>query len=146
MKVMSEKSKQPPLHWPGIIWVVWNFLMVFNFAFAAVTILVIASPLFERIPPELLVALKIIIIAGGVHVAVALAAAIAMLLKRRLGWIMAFCVLGVSTLLAFSFGIGWTVAFRPDSEVFTAVAFVLGVNAAWLVYFIKARRRYGVVS
>jgi hypothetical protein len=142
----QQKNKQPPLHWPGIIWVVWNFFTVFNFAFAVVTILAIGFPFFERIPTEYMIPLKIIIIAGGVYAAFALAAAIAMLLKRKLGWILAFCVLGVSTLLVSSFGIGWTVAYGSDSEVFTATAFVLGVNVAWLVYFIKARRRYGVVS
>ena len=142
---MAEVSKKR-LHWPGIIWVVWNFFTVFNFTFSVGTILVIASPLFERIPQELLVALKIIMIAGGVYTAVALAAAIAMLLKRKLGWILAFCVLGVSTVLVFFFGIGWAVAFKPDSELFTMMAFVLAINVAWLVYFIKARHRYGVVN
>ena len=144
--MVEEKAASSKLHWPGIIWVVWNFFTVFNVAFGVGTILVITSPLFERSSPEQLISLKIIMIAGGVYAVFALAAAIAMLVKRRLGWILAFFVLGASTLLIIFFGIGMTVIFWADTEIWTAAAFALAINVAWLVYFIKARRRYGVVS
>ena len=79
---MSPVQKQP-LHWPGIIWVVWNFFTVFNFAFGVGIILVIASPLFERVSPEQLIPLKIIMIAMAFALAINVAWLVYFILARR---------------------------------------------------------------
>lgn len=146
---MEEKRKSKlPLHWPGKIWVVLNFI-------GAVGLIVVAVAEIIRwigFNPDL--TLFEIFKAFGLRflgMLVAVAAAVTMLIKRKTGWIFAVVGLGITLVyrvvgLIWQLSIGGIEAQTRGEVWFFAIAAVLmlAIPLVWLVYFIKARRRYGI--
>ena len=143
-------SKEPPLHWPGKIWVVLSFIG------AAWLIVVTIVEIIYGIEFDPDVTLLEIFKAFGLRflsILVAVATAVSMLIRRKVGWF--FAVVNLSIISVYRpVGLIWQLSSgrigaetRGQVLLFVTSAFLmLAIPVAWLVYFILARRRYGVVS
>jgi hypothetical protein len=145
LSVRSD-SKKPPLHWPGKIWVALVFIGAAGFI--VVTIVEIIHGI--EVDPD--VTLVEIFKAFGLrflNILIAVAAAVTMLIRRKVGWF--FAVVSLSIMFVYRVvGLIWQLSIgRIEAEttgqlVFIVIIAVLtfGIPIAWLIYFVKARRRY----
>lgn len=147
--VESTKPRQPRLHWPGWIWVTGLFIL---------SLWIITSPLQPRwitrnlnlnlptyleylsdYPCSCDAILYFFFLPG------ALISAIGMLFRRKTGWVAAIVTLGISSIMLLICAV-----IRNERAVLwheiVAESIWFAINAAWLIYFICVRRRYGIKS
>ena len=133
----EEKPASSKLHWPGWIWVVGHFLL---FGYLLVTFIALLSneglfnwPVWGKIAYSFMF---------FVYAPLCLVSAIFMLINRRLAWFLALIILGASTLTFLIFVLG---AVLSGSVTWVPIIILtFAAKAAWLAYFICARRRYGI--
>jgi hypothetical protein len=143
---VRDVSKEPPLHWPGKIWVVLSFIGAAGFIVGTIV------EIIQGIEGDPDVTLVEIFKAFGLrflNILIGVAAAVAMLIKRKVGWFFAVVSLGIISVYR-PVGLIWQLSSgrvgaetRGQVLLFVISAFLmLAIPVAWLVYFIKARRRY----
>jgi len=137
--VKERSSKQTSLHWPGWIWVVGHFLL-FGYFLAAFIAMLINDALFNW-PVWGIITYSLLFFC---YAPLCLVSALFMLINRRIGWFLAFATLGASTLYFVLFVSG--AMLTGMLTWFTIMPYALVINVGWLVYFILARRRYGIGS
>ena len=132
---MSEKKQ--PLHWPGWVWVIGHFLLG---AFVVYSLIKGFSLLPGGISLD-------DIIQRYVYFPIFIASAIAMLLHRKTGWYLALVTLFVSTVSVLWAGLRELLASPMCIAyllMFIVPLGVVAINVVWTVYFILARRKYGI--
>lgn len=133
--MVEEKTASSKLHWPGWIWVVDRFLL---FGYLLATFIALLShnalfnwPVWGKITYSLMF---------FIYAPLCLVSAIFMLINRRLAWFIVLSTLGASTLTFLFFILG---AALSGSVIWIPIIILtFAANAAWLVYFICARKRY----
>ena len=145
----KQKSKLP-LPWPGWIWAVGSLIAAGGLI--VVTIVKIIHGI--EVDPDV-IWLDIFKAYGlrCLNILVLIASAVTMLAKRKIGWIFALVALTIGLVYRSASWIwrlfrGGVEAETTGQLVFLLIVVVLtfGVPIVWLIYFIKARRRYRIVS
>jgi hypothetical protein len=141
-------SKKPPLHWPGKIWVALSFIGAAGFI--VLTIVEIIQGI-EGDPDVIWLDIFKAYWLRWFNILVLIASGVTMLVKRKIGWF--FALVTLSTGLVFR-SVSWiwrlskggVEAETTGQLVLLLIVVVLtfGIPIAWLVYFIKARRRYDI--
>jgi uncharacterized membrane protein YhaH (DUF805 family) len=144
---VRDVSKKHPLHWPGIIWVVICFLQggygVIYFLLVVFYILSIKLGNSIPWPTKIIVQMATMLF---IITPLSFTAAITMLRSRRAGWFTAIILLAVflaNNLIRMALANPFQ-SYTLKDWIHAAAVFIIGI--VFLVYFIKARRRYGVVS
>lgn len=144
---MNEKVKQPSLHWPGWVWVIFVFIG------APYTIVRTVIQLSGDIEIDASLIWPIICFEAIRYLTLALSilAAIMLLIKRKIGWILAIVTECIFVALSTYRLINWfaweNYKTLPAEEIPWAIILILltvAIPVAWFVYFILARRRYGI--
>jgi hypothetical protein len=150
----EEKAAPTKLHWPAWVWIVGNLIVAAILIFHTVTEASRAIEQGYRV--TFLVFLEVNMFELP-HILLLIASSITMPFKRKVGWILALVTLaevliGHSITLIRDLSRGEFITRLPgiSENVYLIVAATLvamfGIPIVWLIYFIKARRRYGVVS
>ncbi len=132
----GDTPEKQPLHWPGIVWVVGNF------ALSAYLLYLFIGRVIYPLDSGMAMTLEVLRL---VFVLACAGSSVMLLVNRRIGYLLVFITLGISfAYFAFNMVYGILTPHRSSGIMWLIYAGV--VNVAWLVYFIKARRRYGVVT
>lgn len=141
---MSAANKQPPLHWPGWIWVILRFITggwgIFAFLLAVYNtqFRFPGMGLYPGVPTYRVVTALVFSLLD-------IAAGIVMLCKRKAGWFMAIIMLAAS--MAYDLFLVVKdypfTTYTPDDWLG-----ILGtlIKLFWLIYFVLARKRYDIKS
>lgn len=79
-------------------------------------------------------------IASFIYIPMLLAGSIAMIVDKRVGWVLSFLILAASTFLTLSMIIFWM---NTIANVIMIVV-VQCINVGWCIYFIVARKNFGI--
>jgi hypothetical protein len=135
----EEKAAPAKLHWPAWVWIVGHFLLFGYFLVTFIALLV--NRVLFNFPVWGIISYSLLFFC---YAPLCLISAIFMFINRRIAWLVALATLGASTLCFLVYVL--SAALSGAVTWISILVIVLGVNVAWLVYFIKTRSRYGVIS
>lgn len=138
------------LHWPAWIWIVGSLIAAGGFIVGAIVEIIHGI----EVNPD--VVWLDVLKADGLrcfNILLLIASGVTMLAKRKVGWFFALVALSIGLVFRsvswiWRLSRGGIEAETTGQLVFLLIVVVLtfGIPIAWLMYFIKARRRYGIVS
>lgn len=141
-------SKKPPLHWPGKIWVAVSFIGAAGFIIGTIVEIIQG---IEGDPDVVWLDIFKAYWLRWFNILELTASGVTMFVKRKIGWFYALVALSAGLVFRsvswiWRLSKGGVEAETTGQLVFLLISAVLsfGIPIAWLIYFIKARRRYDI--